>query len=208
MSMNNYIDSINLQREINGFLSIDETLALTKNGNIIIDPFSTLIGRNCEIGANNKFYPCTIFEVSNDGSISIGRDNVFYHNCYFVADKGKIVIGDNNQFGDGGFSAKANMIGSEIVVSNGGRYLNGVQLLGKTYLGSGSQIIGNITVQNCSLAAGENYTYPNPDERGGLLKGIGLARNLAIEKGMVINGNGDFEPTQMKNQSYYHAPKK
>lgn len=37
-------------------------------------------------------------------------------------------------------------------------------LLGKTTLGDGSQILGNITTQNCTLAGGGSHEEANPDK--------------------------------------------
>ena len=71
-------------------------------------------------------------------------------------------------------------------------------------LGTGSQVIGPIRVQNCHLGEGDDHTAPDPDTRGGVLKGYGLARGLAVPQGHVIAGNGTFNLEEMKRQSFYH----
>jgi len=59
-------------------------------------------------------------------------------------------------------------------------------------------------VQNCTLADGGTFQEPNPDERGAVLKGFGLARNIVLETGRVINGGGNFADFPIEQQSAYH----
>lgn len=195
---------IDSQRKKNGFLSVLELLELQASGNIILDPFSTLISSLVEIGQNNKFYPNVIIENNTVGNLTVGNGNIFYPNSLFFAEQGVIKIGNNNQFGDGGISVKANTKTSKIIIGDYGRYINGVQLLGNSYLGSGSQIIGNITVQDSHLEEGESFMSPDTAVRGGVLKGYGLAKNIRVNTGMVINGQGVFEQKEIKSQSFYH----
>jgi large exoprotein involved in heme utilization and adhesion len=76
--------------------------------------------------------------------------------------------------------------------------------MGQTSLGDGSQILGGITVQNCLLAGGGSYKTSDPDERGAVMKGFGLARNLTLQTGQVINGSGDFGTASIEWQRAYH----
>jgi len=177
---------------------------LQESGNIILDCFSTLISSSVKIGQNNKFYPGVIIENNDGGNVTIGNGNIFYPNSLLIAEQGVIKIGNNNQFGDGGISIKANTKTSKIIIGDYGRYINGVQILGKSYLGAGSQVIGNITVQDSHLEEGESFMYPDTAARGGVLKGYGLARNVRVSIGMVINGQGSFKQEEIKFQSFYH----
>lgn len=199
---------IDVQRKKNGFFSVTELLEIEENGNSILDCFSTLISSSVKIGKNNKFYPGVIIENNNDGNVTIGNGNVFYPNSLLLAEQGVIRIGDNNQFGDGGISIKANTKTSKIIIGDCGRYINGVQILGNSYLGSGSQVIGNITVQDCHLAEGKSFIYPDAAARGAVLKGYGIAKKLRVETGMVINGQGTFKQEEIQCQSYYHPKEK
>ncbi|HEX5115227.1 MAG TPA: hypothetical protein VFW65_08515 [Pseudonocardiaceae bacterium] len=52
------------------------------------------------------------------------------------------------------------------VLISRGRYLSGAQVVGRSTLGGGSQILGPIAVQDCTLAAGGSYREANPDDRG------------------------------------------
>ena len=202
------LEKIDKQRKELGFLIVSELLDLNNKKNVILDPMSTLISKNIDIGSGNIFYPNTIIQKQDDGIIEIGNKNIFYPQIFIIASLGKIKIGDNNQFGDGGLSIKANYPNTEISIGDNCRLLNGVQILGITHLGSGSQVIGGqLTVQDCFLGDGKDFTFPNTDERGGVIKGFGIARNIRVEKGKVINGQGSFDQSMIQNQSFYH-PKK
>lgn len=199
---------IDEQRSSQGFLTLSEVLKLTDDqGNTILDPFSVLISVYAKIGNNNIFYPNVIVQADDKGTLEIGNSNIFYPNTFVLAEKGKLVIANHNQFGDGGCSIKANMPDAEITIGSNGRYINGAQIIGKTNLGSGSQIIGPITVQNCNLEQGGDYRSSKVELRAGLLKGSGLARGLNVAQGMVINGSGNFKQEDLEEQAKYH-PKK
>jgi hypothetical protein len=200
------IQKIDAHRRQRGFLSV-ATMLEVYDGSIFLDPLSILISEGVEIGQGNIIYPNVIIECRNQGAIFIGSSNLFYPGTLLLADQGKIIIGSDNEFGDGGLRIKANMPDSFISVGNEGRYMNGPEIMGKCVLGSGTQILGAITVQHCILAEGESYRNSNPDLRGGLLKGYGLARNLEVKQGEVINGHGSFEQTRIERQAGYHPVK-
>lgn len=193
------------QRQRMGLMTLREIETLIEQGNSIFDPFSTLISCTTKVGTGNIFYPSVIIQTRDEGSISIGSQNIFYPNTLLLAEAGMIVVGSGNQFGDGGVSLKAQ--GSSITVQDRGRYMNSPQILGETFLGTGSQVLGRINVQHCRLEAGEDYTHPDPDLRAGVLKGSGVARQLLVKAGEVINGNGVFEQANIERQTFYH-PKK
>ena len=93
-------------------------------------------------------------------------------------------LGNKNQFGEGGFTAKTNQPGSRVVIGNNGRYLNNSAVFGKTELQSGSQILGNITLISCKLSEGGSYQEPDPNLRAGLLKGSVSPESLLWPKVM------------------------
>lgn len=208
MSAEQYaLHKIDEMRSEHGFRSVSELLELGESGNVVIDPFSALISSSVELGQGNFFYPNVVVEAKEGGTISIGNNNVFYPNTLILAEKGSVTIGSKNQFGDGGCAIKANMPDAMISIGDNGRYINGAQILGKTVLGTGAQVLGPITVQNCYLEAGGDFNEQDPDLRAGLLKGSGLARNITVPVGMVLNGSGTFLEASLENQSKYH-PKK
>src|SRR5690606_31622546 len=96
---------IDEQRSSQGFLTLSEVLKLTDDqGNTILDPFSVLISVYAKIGNNNIFYPNVIVQADDKGTLEIGNSNIFYPNTFVLAEKGKLVIANHNQFGDGGCS--------------------------------------------------------------------------------------------------------
>lgn len=200
------ISLIDEQRHRRGFLSIARILERYSK-NIILDPFSTLINEGVEMGEGNVIYPNVIIEARNGGSLVLGDRNILYPGTLFLADQGTIRIGHDNEFGDGGLRLKANSPNTLIVIGDSGRYTNNAAIVGPCVLGSGSQVLGPINVQNCDLEAGDSYRGDDPDTRAGVLKGFGQARNLTVKQGEVINGRGLFEQTNVERQIVYH-PKK
>ena len=186
------IGKIDFQRRQRGFLTISQLLDL--NGeNVVLDPFSTLISESVVLGADNLFYPNVTIEARQGGTISIGSHNIFYSAASLLADGGTILVGSFNELGDGGLRIKANEPQATIMLGDGGRYMSGALITGRCTLASGSQVLGSITVQNCTLEAGGSYKDDDPDRRAGVLKGFGIARNLTVKQGEVINGRGRRE---------------
>ena len=199
-----HIQQLNNLRQEKGFMTIDEIMALVDNGNIIFDPLSVLISVSAVIGKGNTLYPCISLQVTEGSTLQIGDNNIFYSNTFFLADKGSLLVEDGNQFGDGGCTIKANVPQAKIEVGSHGRYVNGCQVYGKTTLGSGSQIIGPIVAQNVDLAAGEAHSSVDYNEKAAVLKGHGLARDISVGKGEVINGQGSFVQSDIEKQVTYH----
>lgn len=180
------------------------TLQPIEATNTIYSPLSVLISETVSVGKNNTFYPNVVIECHDEGMITIGDNNTFYPGTYILCTNGEVVIGNNNEFGPSGLTIKANSPEATIAIGNDGRYSDGASIMGRSTLGSGSQILGNITVQNCNLDGGASFTHPDPDLRGAVLKGMGLARNLTLTAGQVVNGLGDFSKAPVEQQSVYH----
>ncbi|HEX5691099.1 MAG TPA: hypothetical protein VFX76_13890 [Roseiflexaceae bacterium] len=195
---------IDRQRADQGFLSIHQLLRLGERGNIVLAPFSTLIAAGAQIGSGNIFYPGVVVEIRNSGSIEIGDNNRFSMLTYLLADAGQITIGSHNEFGDGGASVKALGSGDRIAIGDHGRYTQGAQIAGSNTLGSGSQILGPIIVQGCTLGAGESFLHPDPDLRGAVLKGAGIARGVHVGQGEVISRRSSFDQADIERQTVYH----
>jgi hypothetical protein len=199
----------NETRKQQGFFTLEEMADLDRRGNIIFDPMSVFISRLAVIGSGNRFLPTVLIECSEPGSLVIGDNNTFFSGCRLLAAPGAIRIGNGNQFGEGGCIIKANRSGAQISIGDGGRYLGGAWVFGATTLGSGSQVIGQIHVDDCDLAAGETYMYDDPDRRGAVLKGIGDARSLRISVGHVIrSANGQFQQADEQPQRVFHPRKR
>lgn len=202
--MNNYTDE---QRSNLGFLSYNELIETIGGRNTVLDAHSTLISRGVDIGKDNIIYPGAVIERLGEGKITISDGNTFYPGTYILCSSGEVYIGSGNSFGPAGVTVRANMPTALIEIGDRGRYCDGANIMGVTSLGSGSQVLGNITVQNCALSAGGTFQESDPDKRAAVLKGFGLARNMTLSAGEVVNGIGDFSKSPIERQSFYH-PKK
>jgi hypothetical protein len=196
-----FVDEV---RRARGLMTLAEIADLVARGNVVFDPFSTLIAATARIGTGNVFHPCVTLEVSPEAELVIGDDNLFHPTTVIGAATGPIRIGSANQFGEGGFTARANRPGATIVIGDGGRYLGGAAVHGASRLGSGSQFLGAITAEGCELEGGESHRHPDPDRRGGLLKGSGVARDLRVRVGHVIVGSGRFRAEDHEPQRNHH----
>lgn len=196
------LERLDETRRQSDFLTVTELLH--QEDNTFLDPFSTLISRGVRLGSGNVFYPNVVVEQREVGSVSIGNANYFYPATFILATSGAVVIGSNNQFGDGGCAVKLNGPSGELRIGDRGRYTSSAELVGNSTFGDGSQVVGRITVISCHLGAGENHTFPDADQRGAVLKGFGQARNLTLEQGQVINGAGQFSDATVEMQSKYH----
>ena len=180
-------------------------MELVAVNNVVYDCFSLLISKKAKIGKDNIFYPNVNICCDDNSELIVGDSNYFFSSTHFVAENGgKILIGNRNEFSDGGVCVKANMPDANIVFGDNGRYDGRINIFGKCMFETGSQIIGNINVYNCCLKEGGNYTEKNPDERAGLLKGFGTVKSVIVNRGMVINGVGDFSKAPLEQQSKYH----
>lgn len=202
-----FVNKMDAVRRDHGYLSIEETVALNEAGNIVFDAFSTLISQSVVLGRGNLFYPGVTVDCRDQACIRIGGDNIFHGGTRIFAELGAIEIGDGNQFGDGGFIAKTLQETARLVIGNGGRYCAGATVIGSNTLGSGSQVLGAIMVEGCTLDAGGTYTNPDPDERAAVLKGQGRARNISLGVGEVIAGQGIFSTEHIQRQTEYHPRK-
>lgn len=191
-------------RERMGFLTVREMQDLS-NSQSILDFHSTLISRYASLGPNNVLYPGTVIESDDASELKIGTENVFYPGSIVQAVRGgKVDIGDRNTFGPGGVQVKANLHSTNVVIGNDVRLVNGVELVGHSHLGDGSQIIGAIQAQSVVLEGGGGFLSAEVDGRGAVLKGFGLARGLRLNAGDVVNGVGDFSAHPVERQSDYH----
>ncbi|MGI9426975.1 MAG: AraC family transcriptional regulator [Hyphomicrobiaceae bacterium] len=198
------LESANRAREAAGLLSVEDVAQLVERGNQVFDPFSVLISHTVQIGSGNTFYPSVTLMAGGPDLLAIGDGNTFHANTTISADTGPITVGHHNIFGEGGFVAKANRPGAKIRIGDHGRYLGGGAVYGDCHLESGSQILGPVTLDGCQLAAGGSFETNDPDQRAGLVKGSGRARNITVEPGFVVVLNGDFQSTDLHRQSEFH----
>ena len=192
-------------RERAGFLSLADTAALNEKGIIVLDPHSTLVSPRVVLSEGITLWPSVTIEASDCADVSIGRGTQLYSGTRIVAKSGKIVIGMDVEIGEeGGFTIKAETSHCVIEIGNGARLLGGGALSLRNVIGRGAQVLGPIRMQNCVLGAGATYAEPDPDKRGAVLKGSGVARNIELPAGKVIQGFGLFSEAPVCDQSYFH----
>jgi len=201
LDVSNYLDRIRIESH---FLTISQVVEIVGKENSVFDPFSILISQNAEIGTGNVFYSNVIISASTTSRLTIGDRNVFHPGTTLEAADGEIQVGSDNVFGDGGFSARANRPGAQIKIGDSGRYKDGAKIFGKSYLGNGCQILGAVTAEDCYLSDGQSHLFPDPDERGAVLKGFGVARSITLGAGEVIQGDGMIQATDVLRQSSFH----
>jgi hypothetical protein len=187
-----------------GFLSLRETIALASRGVAVPDPNSVQVSPGVLLGAGVVLWPNVILQIPAGGGIAVGAGSVLFPGARIVASGGLITVGSDAEIGEeGGFTIKAES-GDAIEIGNGARLLGGGSLTRSNRLGRGAQVIGPIRCQDCRLGDGGTYRDPEPDERGGVLKGSGVARRLDVPQGHVIQAFGLFADGVMRRQSYFH----
>ncbi len=187
-----------------GFLGVGETAALSEHGVVIPDPASTLVSPDVVLREGVVLWPGTILQTLGAGRLVIGAGTVLFPGTRIVADGGSISIRGGAEIGEeGGFTIRA-MAGETTEVGDGARLLGGGSLTLSNRIGWGAQILGPIRCQSCSLGDGDTYRDPDPDQRGGVLKGSGVARGIIVPQGHVIQAFGLFAEAPLRAQSYFH----
>jgi carbonic anhydrase/acetyltransferase-like protein (isoleucine patch superfamily) len=191
-------------RERLGFLSEGDTIALSRLGIVLPDPGSVLVSGNVRLAEDVVLWPNVVLQVAMGGGIAIGRGTNLFPGTRIVASGGSVTIGAGAEIGEeGGFTLKAGA-GEAIDIGDGARLLGGGSLTRSNRIGRGGQILGPIRCQNCILGDGGTYRDPEPDERGAVLKGSGVARGIEVPQGHVIQAFGLFAEAVMRRQSYFH----
>jgi carbonic anhydrase/acetyltransferase-like protein (isoleucine patch superfamily) len=187
-----------------GFLSLQDTKALSDRGIVIPDPHSILISPQVQLGIGAVLWPGVILQCLEAGQIEIEAGTALYPGTRIVASDGSVRIGQATEIGEeGGFTIIAEG-GDEIMIGDEARLLGGGSLIRSNRIGRGAQILGAIRCQNCVLGDGGSYRDPEPDERGGVLKGAGVARHVEVPQGYSIQAFGLFADAAMHRQSHFH----
>jgi hypothetical protein len=187
-----------------GFLSAAETAALAHRGVVIPASTSVLISPGVQLATGAVLWPGVILEARDGGTIVIGAGTQLFPGSRLVASGGSIKVGASAEIGEeGGFTLKAEAE-DLIEVGDGARLLGGGSLILSNWVGRGAQILGPIRCQNCTLGDGGSFRDPDPDGRGGVLKGSGVARHIDVPTGSVIQAFGLFSEGVLRRQSYFH----
>lgn len=188
-----------------GFLTVEQTIALATQRVTILDPGSTLISPAVTFATGVVIWPGVTLQCRDGGRLRVGTKTILFSGARVVAQAGEITIGDESEIGDeGGFTIQVLARDQRITIGNGARLLGGGSLTLSNDIGDGAQILGPIRAQDIRLGGGGSYRHPEPDERGGVLKGAGVARTLDVPKGRVIQAFGLFAEAPMHPQSFFH----
>ncbi|MFD9063174.1 GNAT family N-acetyltransferase [Kitasatospora purpeofusca] len=191
-------------RRDRGLLTPAELLDLAEHGVAVLDPFSVIVSRRVEIGPDNVLHPGVVIECDERSRCVLGPGNVLYGGTRIAAaDGGSITVGARSLIGDGGARILAGAHES-ITVGDGVRLMDGAEVLGDSLLGHGSQILGRISARSVELGAGLPYTHPDPDGRGGVLKGLGRASGVLVGTGEVLGESDDLSHYEPGRQRLYH----
>ncbi|MBM6595837.1 hypothetical protein [Microvirga pudoricolor] len=186
-----------------GFMSAAQTAALGEAGILVPDPHSTLVSAGIDLAPGVVIWPGTVLSLTG-GSLSIRSGTHLYPGTRIVAEGGAIAIGSDAEIGEeGGFTVKAG-VGSSIAIGSRARLLGGGSLLLSNHLGDGAQVLGPIRCQECRLGTGGSHREPDPDLRGGVLKGMGVARGIEVPQGYVVQAFGLFSEAPLRLQTHFH----
>jgi hypothetical protein len=189
------------------FLSVDETAALVERGISVLDPRSTLIATNGDLKPGTVLWPETIVDIHETGAVSVCSGSILFPGTRFVANGGRVTIGRDAEIGEeGGFTIRADAARDSTSVGDGARLMGGGSTSLYNRIGRSAQIIGAIRAQHCRLGDGGTYRDQDPDSRGGGLKGHGVARDIDVPCGHVIQSFGMFAEAEVRRQSFFHPP--
>ncbi|WP_181701549.1 hypothetical protein [Chthonobacter albigriseus] len=188
-----------------GFLSVTETAALATQGVLVPSPHAVLVSPGARLAPGVVLWPGVIVSVDAGSRIDIQAGTQLHAGTRLAATGGGIVeIGEGAEIGEeGGFTIKAEA-GHAIRIGCGARLLGGGAMTFSNEIGDGAQVLGPIRMQNCSLAGGGSWREPDPDVRGAVLKGSGVARGITLERGDVIQAFGLFALEPVRRQVEFH----
>jgi carbonic anhydrase/acetyltransferase-like protein (isoleucine patch superfamily) len=191
------------QRRDRGLRTVAEILELAESGTVVLDPYSVLIGSRVVLGKENVLYPGVVIECAKGGECVFGDRNTLLPGTFMsVQDGGSVVIGNETRIGEGGARVVAS--GGKVIIEDSARLSSGALVIAPAEIGTGCQVLGQITAQDVVLAGGADFSHPDPDYRGAVLKGFGKARGLQVGVGEVVNGTGDFDDAPVERQRQYH----
>ncbi len=199
------IEQLNDIRRNRGFLTVEDTSALSSARVVVLDPFSTLVSQGVTLDPGVTLWPGVVLQTSDGGTIAIGYEAQLYPGARLVASRGRIKVSARAEIGEeGGFTIKAEQQDAVIEIGEGARLIGGGAMTLSNSIGAGAQILGPIRLQNCVLEGGGTHLEPDPDRRGAVLKGSGLARQIFVPTGFVIQAFGLFSEAPVRKQSYFH----
>lgn len=196
--------ALDAARRAAGFRTVDEVAALAP-GVLVLDPASTLIGTDVTIDDGAVLYPGTTLETRDGGSISIAAGSRLGPGpVTIVADGARVVVG-RVELGPGSVTVVA--AGSEVVVADGARLSGGCTIEGPSHVGAGAQVLGTVAVRDVVLGGGADHRHPDPDRRGGVIKGTGRVHGVQVSAGEVVVGRTAVSAPERQRAHHPAAPR-
>lgn len=188
-----------------GFLGLSETAGLAGRGVLVPAPGAVLVSPGVQFAAGVVLWPGVVLSVDAASRIAVGAGTQLFGGTRIVAvGGGTIEIGEAAEIGEeGGFTIKAEA-GATIRIGDRARLLGNGSMTLNNDVGDGAQVLGPIRLQACCLAGGGSWREPDPDARGAVLKGSGVARGIVLRRGEVIQAFGLFAGEPARRQTEFH----
>lgn len=191
--------ALDVVRRAAGYRTVGEVAALAPRV-AVLDPGSTLVSGAVELGGGVVLYPGVVLSARGTGSITIAPGAVLGPGSVSViADDGEVSIGARALLGPGGVTIVARR-GADVEVGEAVRLQGGVFVEGPASLGAGSQVLGTVAVRDVVLGDGGDHSAPDPDDRGGVIKGTGRVHGVRVGVGEVIGVGAGARPGTTRHE--------
>ncbi|WP_412161176.1 hypothetical protein [Curtobacterium flaccumfaciens] len=178
--------ALDIARRSAGFLTVHEATALAPDVRVL-DPGSVLIGAGVSVRPGAVLYPSTTLETRDGGVISVASGaRLGPGPVTIVASAATVHIGEGAELGPGPVTIVAD--GSDVVIGGRARLTAGCLVEGPARIGAGAQVLGPVSVRDVELEDGGDHREPDPDHRGGVVKGTGPVRDVRVGLGEVVVG--------------------
>ncbi|MBT1673089.1 hypothetical protein [Curtobacterium flaccumfaciens] len=178
--------ALDIARRAAGFLTVHEVTALAPDVRVL-DPGSVLIGAGVSVRPGAVLYPSTTLETRDGGVISVASGaRLGPGPVTIVASAATVHIGEGAELGPGPVTVVAD--GSDVVIGGRARLTAGCLVEGPARIGAGAQVLGPVSVRDVELEDGGDHREPDPDHRGGVVKGTGPVRGVRVGLGEVVVG--------------------
>lgn len=200
--------ALDVARRAAGFLPVQEVTALAPDVRVL-DPGSVLIGAGVSVLPGAVLYPSTTLETRHGGAITVGAGaRLGPGPVTVVASAATVHVGEEAELGPGPVTVVAD--GADVVIGDRARLTAGCLVEGPARIGAGAQVLGPVAVRDVDLADGGDHGEPDPDHRGGVVKGVGPVRGMRVGVGAVVVAGGGSGPPAVERQRTYHpgAPRR
>jgi len=178
--------ALDIARRAAGFLTVNEVTALAPDVRVL-DPGSVLIGAGVSVRPGAVLHPSTTLETRDGGVISVASGaRLGPGPVTIVASAATVHIGAGAELGPGPVTVFAD--GSDVVIGGRARLTAGCLVEGPARIGAGAQVLGPVSVRDVELEDGGDHREPDPDHRGGVVKGTGPVRGVRVGLGEVVVG--------------------